>query len=262
MDYYYSASAARERLGIPVGAFYYLIETGKIKKLALPGKQQGVYSRHQIEKLLKEKDRVATDEREQKAVFLKATVDALAEECELATFILNGSTGYGLPSYTTWLNKNPDTNFIIKDQGRIVAFMHVIPVKRETIQKWVRGEIKGWEIKAEDILAYTPNSSMECIIMGIATTPDVDKQKRHAYGAQLLRGFTRFLHNLAKQNTTITKFYAMSTTDEASEILERAQFVEKNRIRKRVIFELDPKHADTVMAQTYRKHLTHLHLTL
>ena len=136
--------------------------------------------------------------------------------------------------------------------------MHAIPVKRDIIQRWMRGEIAAWEIRAEDIQVYAPGSSMECIIMGIATTSDVDKQKRHQFGAYLMRGFSHFLHDLAKQDITITKFYAMSATEEGNAILKRTKFVEKAYIKKHTIFALDPMSADTAMARAYRKNLAHL----
>jgi hypothetical protein len=41
MEHYYSAREAQQHLGIHVGAFYYLIDTGKIKLLTSPGKNKG-----------------------------------------------------------------------------------------------------------------------------------------------------------------------------------------------------------------------------
>lgn len=256
MEHYCTAREAQQLLGMQVGAFYYLVETGKVKKLVLPGKQRGVYSKYQIQKLAKEKLECTTDGVEQRTVFLKATMDDISEEYELATLMLNGSAGYGFPSYAEWLARNPDTNFIVRDHGRLVAFMHVLPVKQNLIRQWMKGEIGGWEIGAKDILLYTPRSSVECIIMGMATISDVDKQKRHLYGACLMRGFLHFLQGLAKRDVTITKFYAMSATTEGIDLLKQAKFAEKGPIGKRVAFELDPMTSNTRMAQAYRAMLT------
>jgi hypothetical protein len=64
---------------------------------------------------------------------MKATWDDLDEEYELATLLLNGYAPYGIPTYHAWLSKNPDTNFILRDQGRLVAFLVVLPVRPGTI---------------------------------------------------------------------------------------------------------------------------------
>ena len=51
MKHYYTAGEARRFLDMDVGAFYYLIETGKIKRITPPGKKRGFYSKQQIEKI-------------------------------------------------------------------------------------------------------------------------------------------------------------------------------------------------------------------
>jgi hypothetical protein len=257
MKHYYTAREAREHLGMEIGAFYYLIETGKIKRLTPPGKKRGFYSKHEIEKLAKERLKCVQIEKEPEPTFMKATLDDIYEEFELAILMLNGIAPYGVPTYQTWLGKNPDTNFIIKDEGRLVAFMLVLPVKQRTIKRWINGAIREWEIGAEDVLPYTPLSSVECIIMSMATTSDVDVRKRREYGLRLIRGFLNFLHELAEQGITITMFYAISATPEGSSILKQASFEERGQIGKRVVFELNPSTSLTRMAQAYRAALKH-----
>ncbi len=257
MKYYYTSREAQQHLGINVGAFYYLIDTGKIKKLTAPGKKQGFYSKHQIERLTKERLKRMTDEKEPGTTFMKATLDDIHEEYELAVLMLNGSAAYGVSTYETWLRKNSDINFIVRDQGRLVAFMQVLPIKQETIKRWMNGEIREWEISAEDVLLYTPRSSVECIIMSMAITSDANQRKRHQYGIRLIRGFLHFLHDLAGQDITITRFYAISTTPEGNAVLRRAKFEERGHVGKRVAFELDPITSDTCMAKAYRAVLKH-----
>jgi len=252
MEHYYSAREARQQLGINVGAFYYLIDTGKIKKLTPPGKKQGFYSKHQIERLARERLECITDEEEPGTTFIHATLDDIHEEYELAALMLDGSARYGMPTCEAWLRKNFATNFIVRDRGRLVAFMHVLPVKRETIKRWLNGEIREWEIRAEDVLLYTPGMPVECIIMSMVTTPDVDKRQRRQYGMHLIRGFLHFLQDMAKQDITITRFYAISANPEGIAILKRAKFEERGQVGKRVAFELNPLTSDIRMAKAYR----------
>jgi hypothetical protein len=86
---------------------------------------------------------------------MKATTEDILEEYELATSMF-GNAVHDILTRHTWLAKNPDTNFIVRDQGQIVGFINMLPVKHETIMKFMRGEIRGWEISAEDVLPYTP----------------------------------------------------------------------------------------------------------
>lgn len=252
MKYYYTAGEARQFLDMDIGAFYYLIETGKIKRITPPGKKRGFYSKHQIERLADQKLNHDNNEQEVGPIFMNATWDDLDEECELATLLLNGNAPYGIPTYHAWLSKNPDTNFILRDQGRLVAFLLVLPVQQRTIRQWINGEIREWEIGAEHILPYAPNHSLECIIMSMATASDVDKSKRRAYGLRIIRGYLHFLHLLAAQGTTITRFHSMGATAEGSSILKQAGFVERGQIGKRFVFDFNPTTSVSRMAQVYR----------
>jgi hypothetical protein len=191
-------------------------------------------------------------EEEAGPTFMKANWDDLDEEYELATLLLNGNAPYGVPTYHAWLSKNPDTNFIIRDQGRLVAFLVVLPVQQRTIKRWINGEIREWQIGTEDILPYTPLNSFECIILSMATVSDVDKCKRCEYGMRIIRGFLNFLFELAAQGITITRFYSIGATVEGSAILKEAGFEERGRLGKRVLFELNPTSSVSHMAQAYR----------
>src|SRR6266516_8080799 len=97
MNHYYTSMEARQQLGMHVGVFYYLVETGKIKKLTPPGKKRGFYSKHQIERLTKERLKYESDKGEPRVTFMKTTLDDIQEEYELATLVLNCSTRYGVP---------------------------------------------------------------------------------------------------------------------------------------------------------------------
>jgi hypothetical protein len=253
MNYYYTAREARQRLGLEVGAFYYLVNTRRIKKLTPPGKTRGFYSKQQIEQLAAERIRGAKSEEQAGAIFLKATQDDVHEEYELAALLLNGSMGYGLPTYQAWLRYNPESNFIVRDQGRIVAFLHMLPLKPETIKRWLNGELREWEIGAGDVLPYEAGSKVECVITGIATTADLDEGKRRAYGMYLMRGFLRFIEDLAKREVTITRFYAANAAQDGKTLLSKAGFAERGLIGKRTVFELDPFATESRLAKAYSR---------
>ena len=86
----------------------------------------------------------------------------------------------------------------------------------------------------------------------MVTTSDVEEQKRRLYGRCLIRGFLHFLHDLAGQDTTITRFYAACATPEGIAMLRQAEFEERRHIGKRLAFELNPLTSDTRLAKAYR----------
>ncbi len=117
------------------------------------------------------------------------------------------------------------------------------------------GEIHGWEIPAEDVLPYTPGSTLECIVMGMATIPEAERTKRAQYGARLISGLIEFLQGLIKQNIVITKFYATSVTPTGIAILRNAGFQQIGQIDKRIAFELDTMTSSSPLAKAYRESL-------
>jgi hypothetical protein len=85
----------------------------------------------------------------------------------------------------------------------------------------------------------------------MATTSDVDKRKRHEYGLRLIRGFLHFIIDLAEQDITINRFYAISSTLEGNAILQRAKFEERGHTGKRVAFDLNPFTSQARLAKAY-----------
>lgn len=188
---------------------------------------------------------------EQRIKFMKATTEDILDEYNLATSMF-GNAVHDIPTREAWLAKNPDTDFIVRNKGQLVGFINTLPVKHETIMKFMRGEIRGWEIPADDILPYTPGSKIECILMGMATTPEAEPSIRAYYGRRLINGIVRFLHELAKKDIIITKFYATSVTPTGIAILRNAKFQEIGQIGKRIAFELDTMTSNAPLAIKYR----------
>jgi len=251
-DRYYTHEEALAKLGMTKGRFQYWIRTGRVKKITPPNSKQGVYLKKEIDDLASEMLAFMIGEENEGTKFMKATVDDIQEEYDLATFMF-GNAVHDIPTRYAWLEKNPDIDFIVRDQGRLVGFINILPVKHDTIMHFMRGEIRGWNIPAEDVLPFAPGSRMECIIMGMATTPEADITKRAYYGRRLIVGLMRFIHELAEKNIVITKFYATSVTPTGIAILHNAGFKTIGQLGKRTAFELDTMNSDEPIAVQYRE---------
>lgn len=191
-------------------------------------------------------------EKEQRIKFMKATTEQdTLDQYNLATSVV-GFVTHDVPTRHAWLARNPDIDFIVRDQGKLTGFINMLPVKHETIMRFMSGEIRGWDIPGDDVLPYTPGRSVECIVMGMATTPEVEAGKRAYYGKRLISGVVRFFQELAAKNVTITKFYATSAKPTGIAILKNAGFQEIGRIGKRIAFELDVMNSDARLAKRYR----------
>ncbi len=250
---YYTAKEAQEKLGIDKNRFNYLVRTERIRKFIPPGKAQGQYLRTEIDKLARELTAFMAYDEKAGLQFMRAmSEEDFKDEHDLAS-LLFGSAIHSMEIRKSWLAKNPDIDLIIRDHGKLVGFINLLPAKHDAIMQFINGEIRGWEIKPEDVLPFAPNSTMECIIMGMATAPDVDISRRTQYGAKLISGFIEFLIELAEKHVIITKFYATSSTPTGIAILRNAGFKEVNRLSKRIAFELNIMTSDDRIAKEYRE---------
>jgi tetratricopeptide (TPR) repeat protein len=222
--------------------------------VAPTSRKQGVSSKKERDTLAQEMIALIPAQETKGITFMKVTIEDIQEEYDLATSMF-GSATHDVPTRRAWLQKNPETDFIVRDQERLVGFINMLPVKHETIMRFMKGEIRGWDIPAEDILPYTPGSVLECILMGMATTPETAKTRRAQYGAKLISGLFDFLHGLAQKQIIITKFYATSVTPTGIAILRNAGFHEIGHIDKRIAFELDTMTSESPLAKAYRKSL-------
>ncbi len=250
---YYKAKEAQEKLGVDKNRFNYLVRTERIKKYIPPGKTQGEYLKSEIDKLARELMAYMTYE-EKGLEFAKAkTNEDIEEEYALASLLFGNAT-HGIEIRHKWLEKNPDSNFIVRDHGRLVGFIELLITDHESIQKFIDGKIRGWEI--ENALPFENNTSIECIVMAMGTSPEVEVSKRRQYGAKAISGFIDFLcEELAPRHITITKFYATSSTPTGIAILKNADFSEVGQIGKRIAFELDTTTSSSKIAIEYRKAL-------
>lgn len=62
----------------------------------------------------------------------------------------------------------------------MTGYITIMPLKHETIEKLMEGKLRGWDIKAEDILPFTPGVPLECFT-GIAVRVGVKQPKKIWY---------------------------------------------------------------------------------
>ncbi|HEY3993534.1 MAG TPA: hypothetical protein VGM01_11730 [Ktedonobacteraceae bacterium] len=110
-----------------------------------------------------------------------------------------------------WLTKNPESCYVVKHGDKVVAFFHLLPIKHDKLMEFMHGEIRGWDIKADDIENFDTKNPLECLII-IASEPDVNATTRKHYVTVLLRGIKRKLKELGERGVILKSFYATSQT--------------------------------------------------
>ena len=199
---YMTYTEATSKLG---RMLYKHVQAGRVRKLTLEGYQHGFYHAGDVEKI------AATYQVYQKGAWKEnpTSTFAGAEESDMPAIIdidqrTFGEAAASLETSLSWLRKNPDTFFVLRNmQGVIVGYGHILPLSPARIDQFVRGEIDGEDISADDIPIYELGQTYHWYIMAIAVDPNIKGSEKTEYGARLLEGLFDFLLHLAEQGIEI-----------------------------------------------------------
>ncbi len=253
-EVYYTATEARKRLGIDEDTFQYWGKNERITRIYLPGRRHPVYSKKEINNIADKIEATIIAEKAKGPEYRKATTADLEEENQLAQLVFGRAAG-ALPR-KAWLEKNPDIDYHLYDYGKLVAYITILPLKQETLRRFMRGEIRGWQISPDDIEQFVPGKPIECLIMDMVTTPLAVPIKRSEYGRLMLINVLKTLREWGEQGIEITRFYALGGTSAGQHILRTAKFKEMEKIATgRIAFELDVLNTDARILSGYKENL-------
>ena len=252
-DRYYTGRDVQRVLGITEPALRNLVNQKKLRKIIPPGKQTGVYLKEEVDTYAEKWFAFLTAEEPPKTTFEKANREDMEAVYELSKRAIGPTMN--AQTRQAWLSKNPESCYVVKHKEKIVAFFHFIPIVHQTLMKFMNGEIRGWDIKAEDVEAFHPGKDLECLAI-IASEPDVDNDTRRHYVTILIRGIMRELHKLGTQGVIITKVYATSQTPTGIAMAMHGEMQEFGaRLGKRLTFVLDMQNTQSFLANSYQKGL-------
>src|SRR5258708_4664294 len=150
---YYTAAQARKVLGLDEQALQYRVRKGRLNKTILPGRSQGLYLRKEVDSIAEQIEATIIAQSAEELNFREATVDDLEEEYRLARII------FGRAADTTeirqgkkaFLEKNPEIDYHLYDEGNFVGCIHIVPLKHNAIMEILEGNIAAWLIDTDNI---------------------------------------------------------------------------------------------------------------
>lgn len=225
----YSAKEAMAQLHhMDRSKFYRLVNNGTIKAIPKPGSKQSVY------------DRASVDALAQELAQFRAAIEDAAEE-EALTFVqatpedMDGvyAVAHELFGYTSsaeirkpMVEVCPRGNYLVKQNEEIVAFIIIQALKPERLVAFMRGEIRGWDLTAQDLLCFEPGGSYECLVKSIGATRKYGKNEQLRFSRRLLRGAVQEIIRMGREGIRIEKLYATSPYPEGQKICESAEMQE------------------------------------
>jgi hypothetical protein len=151
-----------------------------------------------------------------KATFSLATPDDMERVYKVAASLFGDTTTAEARKPLVALC--PEGNYIVKRNGKVVAYIHIQPLKHDRLMAFMRGEIRGKHITTDDIDCFEPNKTVECLIKSVGATKEIGSNDRTKKANQLrflyklLRGTALEMGKLGGKGIKINKIYATSET--------------------------------------------------
>lgn len=223
---YYTASTARKKLGnISDGMLRTYIQKGLIERTVPPGRTQGFYKRETVDKLARELEsnwyggtKVArTHFRQATPADIEAIADidertfnAPEQEPEPRKVYLQ----WDRETYLRWMQRNPQTFFVLTNAtDKVVGFASLLPLKKNTLDRLVRDEIKWTDILDGDIDIFEPGKPIHLYVVALCVDPVYKDAIKEGYGAKMISGLFHFFLDLAKQGIEISTITARNALD-------------------------------------------------
>lgn len=240
-DSLYSSGQAIKRLGIPRSSFYDMVEKGKITKVSVPNRKDGYYLKSQIDEMVRAQQMFLLQYTTKPSTFEKATPDDATGIYEVGVSLWGK---IGTPTVDTrlaWYKSNPDIDYVVKQEGVIVGYISLMPLKHETIEQLMSGKKRGWEVTPDELLPFTPSIPLECFVMAIGVLAGVQKPEK--YGMRLLVGSVHVLGELAEKGVILKKLYATSSSPDGIKVCRDFGFNEEDdsvpgTTRKKFVMEV------------------------
>ena len=223
---YLTATQAKKKLGgISDGKFRSYIQEGKIERFLPPGMKQGFYKREDVEKLARELD--SFWERSTKAArtqFQLATPEDLPAIAAIDEQTFNAGKEDAEPkaaylrwiehTYLRWMTKNPHVFFVLRNSARkVVGFAALLPLKKETLDRFIRGEIGMAAIPTDDVELFAPGKPLHVYVIAVCIDPAYKATTKEQYGAMMVRGLFAHLLELAQRGVEIETITARNEKD-------------------------------------------------
>jgi hypothetical protein len=228
-SHYYTAQEARELLGMTHSALLNQVTAGNLQRIIPPGKRQGVYLKEEVDQLKRELDSFFTHRQAlQKAptTFVRATPEDMPEAVALADLVFGELNTIPVERRVAWLRTNPDIDYLLKQEGQLVGYVSLVPLRPETIEDLLSQRRYAKELTADDILPFEPGVPVDLYGMAIGVRSGVSLRQKREWGAALLSGVRHLLLELGQRGVILRTIQAHSTKPDGIRLMRHFGFTE------------------------------------
>jgi hypothetical protein len=247
---FYTAGEAIKKLNMPRTTFHHYVKIGKIKKKVPYGHKEGYYEKTYIDKMAEASQLYAIQYAEDPSIFSKATEEDLAGIYDVLVSLWGPANATTTETRLSWRKVNPDMDYVVKQEGIVVGFVNIKPLRHEAVERYIKKEVQVKDLQTDDILPFLPGTPLECEV-GIAVRAGVQEPKK--YGMRLLGGMLDVMKDFAKKGIIIKAIYTRSSTPDGIKLANGLGFkvAPSDREQNSKLFILNFETSDSPFVQEY-----------
>lgn len=214
---YLTAKEVMKILDISDGQLYYYVTQGKLKRYGPPDRKHKFYKLTEVEAMLAarnvfEAEYRPGDWRENPAtIFEPARDEDIPIIVDIDHRIFVEEDPVEERWYQRWLHRNPESFFVLRDQTQTIkAYVCLLPVERNTLDRYIRDEIDIDAITPDLVDQWEPGKPLHVYTMAMGVDPNCSLVEKREYGARLVNGVFSFLLELGERGVEIETITARS----------------------------------------------------
>ena len=216
---FYTAAEAVRRLGLNRTTFYTAVKAGQITRYTPPLHKEGYYLKKEIDRLADEFALLMLSD--EPGIATRAAQPGDAEGIASVLIAMGWQTATP-QQRRAWYKVNPYIDYVVTVDGAVMGYVTCVPYDTEAMAAMMSGRKRAWDITPSDINPYIAGVGYDAYV-GVATRQDVPHHRR--LSVRLLSGFMEFLLELAAQDVTIARMYAVSAEPDGQRLCEKLGFV-------------------------------------
>jgi hypothetical protein len=150
----------------------------------------------------------------------------MPEAVALADTVFGAHLTIPLEKRIAWLTKNPDIDYLLKQEGQIVGYFSIAPLRSETIDDLLSQRRFAKDLIADDLLPYEPGVPVELYGLAIGVRPGVSLSQKREWGMSLILGARQVLLDLGRRGIVITRIRAHSSKPDGIRLMRHIGFTE------------------------------------
>lgn len=252
MKGFYTAKEAQERLGMNNNNFHYLVRKGTLKKVILPGKKQGVYPKLDVDKLASALKILIEQYDRDVSVFQLATKEDMSEEYEMDVTLFGKKTA-SIEQRIARLDRNPESDYVLKNEGEIVGHVSFFPLASEDMELFLEGKIGDPELP-EKVLPFILGKPNDILILVMGVKPGFPPDIASHYGQRLIAGASHVFKQFGERGIEIRNIHATSRTPTGIRLCRKLGMIEEVIPNEagRHRFSINMQTSDSPLAKEYQ----------